>query len=157
MTKEKMRFTVKISGEDIGAVAVIIPPFDVPEVFGARARVPVCGTINGFPFRSSLMPMGGCHMMPVNKELRDGAGVKPGDVVDVVMQRDEAPRTVEAPPPLKKALGKNRSAKANWEKLPFTHKKEIARWIEEAKNEETRTRRLVKAVQVLESGTKWSG
>src|SRR5580658_10673998 len=98
MAKQKLRFKGKIAGNEIGAVAAITPPVDVPEFFGTRARVPVRGTINGFAFRSSLMPMGGCHMMPVNKTLCQGAGVKPGDIVDMVMERDTEARTVEAPP-----------------------------------------------------------
>ena len=87
--------------------------------------MPVRGTINGFPFRSSLMPMGGCHMMPVNKTMRE-AGVKAGDVVDVVMERDAEERTVEAPSELKKELAKSKAAQTRWEKLAFTHKKEMA-------------------------------
>ena len=106
MSKQKLRFKVKIEGREAGVVASIIPPVDVPEVFGTRARVPVRGSINGFPFRSSLMPMGGCHMMPVNRTLREGAGVKPGDNVVVVMERDDEVRTVAAPVVLKKALAK---------------------------------------------------
>jgi hypothetical protein len=157
MATEKLRFKVKIEGKEIGAVTAITPPVEVLEVFGTRGRVPITGTINGFPFRSSLMPMGGCHRMPVNKTLREGAGVKAGDVVEVVMERDEAPRTVEPPALLKKLLGKSKTAKANWEKLPFTHKKEIAIWIDGAKQEETRARRLARAMQVLEAGTKWTG
>jgi hypothetical protein len=82
MAKQTLRFKTKIDGREAGAVSAIILPVDVPEIFGTRARVPVRGTINGFPFRSSLMPMGGCHMMPVNKTLRDGARVKPGDTVE---------------------------------------------------------------------------
>jgi len=73
------------------------------------------------------------------------------------MERDEEKRTVVAPAVLKKALGKNKVAKANWEKLAFTHKKEMAVWIEGAKQEETRARRLAKVMQVLEKGTKWRG
>jgi hypothetical protein len=157
MVKQKLRFTTKINGREAGAVAAIIPPVDVPEVFGTRARVPVRGTINGFPFRSSLMPMGGCHMMPVNKTLRDGAGVRPGDTVEVVMERDDEKRTVEPPAVLKKALARNKSAKKNWEGLAFTHQKEMAVWIEGAKQEETRVRRLAKVMLVLERGTKWTG
>ncbi|HKN16345.1 MAG TPA: YdeI/OmpD-associated family protein [Candidatus Sulfotelmatobacter sp.] len=157
MAKQKLRFKVKIEGKDAGVVAAIRPPVDVPEFFGTRARVPVRGTINGFPFRSSLMPMGGCHRMPVNKTLRDGVGAKPGDIVDVLMERDEEKRTVEAPTVLKKALAKNKVAKANWEKLAFTHQKEMAVWIEGAKQEETRARRFAKVMQVLEKGTKWTG
>jgi hypothetical protein len=157
MMKQQLRFKVKLAGREIGAVSAITPPVDVPEFFGTRARVPVRGTINGFPFRSSLMPMGGCQMMPVNKTLRDGAGVRPGDIVDVVMEHDEEKRTVEAPAVLKKALTKNKVAKANWEKMAFTHKKEMAIWIEGAKQEATRARRLRKAMQVLEQGMRWTG
>jgi Bacteriocin-protection, YdeI or OmpD-Associated/Domain of unknown function (DUF1905) len=157
MTKQQLRFKVKLAGGEIGAVCAITPPVDVPEFFATRARVPVRGTINGFPFRSSLMPMGGCHMMPVNKTLRDGAGVRAGDIVDVVMERDEEKRTVEAPAVLRKALTKNKVAKANWEKMAFTHKKEMAIWIQGAKQEETRARRLRKAMHVLEQGARWTG
>ena len=89
--------------------------------------------------------------------MREGAGVKPGDMVAVVMERDDQGRTVDAPVVLQKALGKNKAAKGNWEKLAFTHKKEMAVWIEGAKQEETRVRRLAKVMQVLETGTKWTG
>ena len=157
MAKQQLRFKGKIAGREIGAVAAITPPVDVPEFFGTRARVPVRGTINGFPFRSSLMPMGGCHRMPVNQTLRDGAGVQPGDIVDVVMERDEEQRTVEAPAVLKKELAKNKTAQANWEKLSFPHKKEMALAVAGAKREETRTRRLGKIMQILKTGAKWTG
>ncbi len=154
---KQFKFKVRIEGKEAGVVAAITPPFDVVEAFGTRARVPIRGTINGFPFRSSLMPMGGCHMMPVRKTLRDGAGVNPGDVVSVVMERDEAERIVEAPALLKKELEKNKTVRANWEKLSFTAKKEIALSITSAKQEETRSRRLAKAVAILKTGKKWTG
>ncbi len=98
---KRLEFKAKIQGKEVGVVAAIAPPVDVPEFFGTRGRVPIRGTINGFKFRSSLMPMGGCHMMPVNKALCAGAGAQAGDIVDVVMERDEEERTVEAPPQLK--------------------------------------------------------
>jgi len=89
--------------------------------------------------------------MPVNKALRAGAGVDAGDMVEVVMERDEEERKVEAPPLLKKALAKSKTAQANWDKLSFTHKKEMALAIVGAKQEETRARRLTK------TGKKWTG
>jgi hypothetical protein len=157
MAQPKLRFKAKIEGKEAGVVAAIAPPVDVPEFFGTRARVPIRGTINGFPFRSSLMPCGGRRMMPVNKALCRSAGVKPGDMVDVVMERDEEERTVEAPPQLRKELAKSKKAQQRWEKLSFTHKKEMAISIREAKQEETRARRLAKIMQVLKTGTKWTG
>jgi hypothetical protein len=157
MAKLKLKFIAKIDGREAGVVAAITPPVDVPEFFGTRARVPIRGTINGYPFRSSLMPCGGHHMMPVNSTLCRGAGVKPGDRVEVVMERDEEQRTVNAPPLLQKELAKNKAAGANWEKLSFTHKKEMAQAILGAKQEETRTRRLAKIMDILKTGTKWTG
>ena len=153
----KLEFTVKLEGKEGSSVAWLNAPFDVVKVFGTRARVPVRGTINGFPFRSSLMPMGGCHGMAVNKNMRDGAGVEAGDTVSVVMERDEAEREVEVPPLLKKELAKSKTAQANWQKLSFTNQKEIALSIRGAKQEETRVRRLAKAMDVLKTGKKWTG
>jgi hypothetical protein len=157
MAKAELRFTAKIDGMEAGVVAAITPPVDVPEFFGTRGRVPVRGTINGYPFRSSLLPCGGGHRMPVNRILREGAGVKPGDMVDVVMEPDEEERTVEAPSVLKKALEKNQAAQANWQKLSFTNKKEMALAILGAKQEETRARRLAKIMEILKTGAKWTG
>ena len=157
MPDKKLRFQARIEGKEAGVVAAITPPVDVPEFFGTRGRVPIRGTINGFAFRSSLMPMGGCHMMPVNKSLCRGAGAQPGDIVDVVMERDEEERTVEAPPELKRELAKSTKAQDRWAELAFTHKKEMASSISGAKQEETKKRRLAKVMQVLTTGAKWTG
>jgi uncharacterized protein YdeI (YjbR/CyaY-like superfamily) len=73
------------------------------------------------------------------------------------MERDEEERTVEAPAVLKRELAKSKAAQANWEKLSFTHKKEIALAIAGAKQEETRTRRLEKIMRILKTGAKWTG
>ena len=157
MAEKKLRFAAKIEGKEAGVVAASTPPVNVIEWFGTRARVPIRGTINGFPFRSSLMPCGNARMMPVNQALRDGAGVKPGDVVEVVMERDQEERRVEAPPELERELAKSKKARERWGELAFTHKKEMAISISGAKQEETRQRRLAKVMQVLKSGAKWTG
>src|SRR5580693_7368082 len=96
------KFKVKLIGHEGTSVAALKPPFDVVEVFHRKSRVPVKGTINGFPFRSSLMNMGDGHMMAVNAQMRAGAKCKAGDVVDVVMELDEEKRTVKLPAYLKK-------------------------------------------------------
>jgi Domain of unknown function (DUF1905)/Bacteriocin-protection, YdeI or OmpD-Associated len=152
-----LKFKIKLDGMEGSEVAALNAPFDVEETFGTKARVPVRGTINGFPFRTSLMPMGGCHRMVVNKIIRDGACVKAGDTVSVVLERDEVERTINPPPQLKKELAKSKTAKANWDKQSFTNKKEMARSITEVKQEETRMRRLAKVMDVLKSGKKWTG
>ncbi len=155
--RRKLEFKVKLEGAEGSTGAALRPPFDVQEVFGTRARVPVRGTINGFPFRSSLMPMGGCHKMVVNQTIREGARVEAGDLVRVQIERDEQERVLEIPPPLRKALAQSKPAQANRAKLSYTHQKEIARSITDAKREETRARRLEKALEILKTGKRWTG
>jgi hypothetical protein len=157
MPEKRLRFKVKLEGKEGSEVAGLIAPFDVMATFHTKARVPVKGTINGFPFRSSLAPMGGRHMMAVNKTMREGAKCKAGDVVNVVMERDLEERTVEAPPELKKELAKNKKAQEGWKELSFTVKKEMANSITGAKREETKKRRLAKVMQILKTGEKWMG
>ncbi len=130
-------------------------PFDVEKVFGTRARVPVRGTINGFPFRSSIFPTGdGHHYMVLNKEVRAGAKVKGGDTISVQMERDDEPRTITPPAELARALKANKAAHAAWEKLSYTHQKEYASAVEEAKRPETRARRVEKTITELAAGKK---
>jgi hypothetical protein len=154
---KKLKFKVTLDAQEGGGSgAALAAPFDVKEIFGTIARVPVRGTINGFPFRSSLMPMGGCHRMVVNLALRQGAGVKAGDTVNVVMERDTAPRVVTIPSVLKKALAKNKTAQANWKKYSFSNQKEMALAITGAKQEETRARRLARIMDIVKTGKKWT-
>ena len=105
------KFSVKLIGQAGSQVAALKPPFDVVEVFGRKGRVPVKGTINGFPFRSSLMNMGEGHMMAVNAELRAGGKCKAGDTVKVVMELDEEERKVELPADVKKIVNSDRRRK----------------------------------------------
>ena len=103
------------------------------------------------------MPMDGCHKMVVNRTMREGAGVKAGDTVTVVMERDQTSRTVAIPPLLKKELAKSKGATAHWKLQSYTNQKEMARSILDAKQEETRARRLAKIMDVLKTGKKWTG
>lgn len=123
-------------------------PFDVETVFGAK-RVPVCGTINGAAFRSTIFRMHGEHFMVVNRELREEANAKAGDTVRIEIERDTAPRLVEAPADLLAALDDSQPAQEIWERISYTHKKEFVNAIEESKRAETRTRRIGKTIAEL--------
>ncbi len=151
---KKQKFKVLLEKDENSEACGIHVPFNVQEVFGTKARVPVRGTINGFPYRSSIMNMGNGQMMAVNKTLREGAKVKGGDIITVVMERDEEPRTITPPDDFLKALKANKEAKALWDKLSYTHQKEYAKAIEEAKRPETRINRIAKAIEMLAAGKK---
>ena len=143
------KFKVKLIGEPGKSTAALKPPFDVVEVFQTKGRVPVKGTINGFPFRSSLMNMGDGHMMAVNAQLRAGANCKGGDTVDIVMELDQDERKVDVPAPLLKIIASVPKTKESWSKLSFTHQKEWMRAIEDAKRPETREKRIAAMMDVL--------
>ena len=143
------KFKVELFGQEGSQVAALKPPFDVVEVFQRKGRVPVKGTINGFPFRSSLMNMGDGHMRVVNAELRAGAKCKAGDTVSVVMEFDTEERKVELPTYLKKLIAADPKAEEAWDKLAFTHQKEHVRAIQDAKREETREKRIAAMMDML--------
>ena len=147
------RFRAVVNRKEGGDVCSINIPFDVEQTFGARGRVPVRGTLNGAPFRSSVFRMGGdCHFMVVNRRMREAAGVQGGETVPVVMERDTEERTVEPPADFARALKSNKEARATWDRLSFTHRREHVESIEEAKKPETRQRRIEKSIQLLAAG-----
>ena len=84
--------------------------------------------------------------------MREGGQCGVGDTVKVVMEPDTAPRTIDPPPELKKALKSNQAAQASWDRYSYTHRREFAQWITEAKKPETRARRLAQAVEMLAAG-----
>ena len=127
-------------------------PFDVQKVFGSKARVPVKGTINGHPFRTSIIPQDSAHYLAVNKEMQKGANATAGDTVAVVMERDEAPRTVAVPKDLAIAFSGDTAAKSAFEAMSYSKKKEFVSWIEEAKRPETRAQRVRRSLEMLPLG-----
>ena len=135
-----------------GSVCAVSIDFDVEKAFGKRGRVPVRGTLNGAPFRGSLFPMGGCHFMVVNRRLREAAGVSGGETVPVVMERDDEPRVIDPPADFARALKGDEEARAAWDGLSYTHRREHVEHIEGAKKPETRRRRIEKSVGLLASG-----
>ena len=151
----KLKFSAKLvpAGAD-GNLCRLHFPLDVAQTFGTRARVPVAGTINGFPFRSSLMPRGGQHMMCINKAMQAGAKVQAGDTAHFVMQRDDQPRRVVIPPALEQALAAKPKAKAGFDQLSYSHQKEYADWIAGAKQAPTVQRRLKKLIPRLLAPTR---
>jgi hypothetical protein len=147
----KQTFKAKLIGKGPTGSWTFLPiPFSVEEKFGSKAQVPVCGTINGHPFRNSLMPEGdGTHLMMVSKILKEGAGCANGDTVSVVMDLDVAPRKATVPAELKVALKAKPAAKAFFEELSYSRQREYAEWVAGAKRPETKKARVAKAVELL--------
>jgi bifunctional DNA-binding transcriptional regulator/antitoxin component of YhaV-PrlF toxin-antitoxin module len=150
---EKQTFEVLLEKADDSRATGITVPFDVENIYGAK-RVPVKVSINNAGYRGTVCRMGGKYMMIVPKAFRDAAGVKAGDRVKVVMERDLDERAIEAPDDLLAALSSTAGAKAAWDKLSYTHKKEHVLAIQDAKREETRAGRIEKTLAMLISKRK---
>ncbi|HLP96123.1 MAG TPA: YdeI/OmpD-associated family protein [Saprospiraceae bacterium] len=130
-------------------------PFDVFELYGVRGQVKVKVTYDGVLYRGSMVKMGGdCHWLLVRKDIRKIIGKNPGDTVHVTVQRDTEERIVEAPEELKTLFEQHPEAKAYYDTLSYTHRKEYVQWINEAKRPETRQNRLLKTIEMLMSKTK---
>lgn len=130
-------------------------PLDVRAIFG-EARPPVRGTVNGTPFSSRVSVYGGKYYLGFNKDVRDAAGIRDGDLLAVELDRDDAPRELSVPRDLEGAL-EAAGLRGQFDSLSFTHRREYVEWIEEAKREETRARRLTKAAEMLRDGVKTPG
>ena len=147
----RKEFRTKLKGDDsrADASAYFTLPFDTRDVWG-KAKVPVKVTINGYTWRSTVGNRGGVQYIVVNTDARRGAGVRAGDFVTITLEPDSEKREIEVPVPLQRALGAKLTQKLNT--LSFTHKKEFVVWYSEAKQEETRARRVEKMKQMLSAG-----
>jgi len=135
-----------------GGGTLIAVPKEVSDRMGLKGMPRVQAAIAGQPYRGSLMPMGdGTYCLGVLKSIQEAARVKQGDTITVELELDTAPRVVEMPPDLAQAIGRDQKAKAAWDQLSYTNKKEMARSLEEAKKPETRERRLAAALARLRS------
>jgi Bacteriocin-protection, YdeI or OmpD-Associated/Domain of unknown function (DUF1905) len=134
------------------AAAIVLDDEQVAAVGEGAKRFPVLATVNGYTWRTSVSRMRGEFLLGLNREVRDGAGVKAGDSAQVELGLDTAPRDVEVPKPLADALDADPVASAAFAGLAYTHRKEFARWIDDAKRDETRQSRVAQALQMLHEG-----
>jgi hypothetical protein len=138
------------------AAAVVLDDRQVAVVGEGAKRFPVVATVNGYTWRTTVTRMRGEFLLGLNRAVRKEAGVEAGDTVQVELELDNAPREVEVSEALADALAGDPAARAAFEVLAYTHRKEYARWIEEAKRDETRQRRVTQALEMLREGKKRS-
>ncbi|PWT80096.1 MAG: antitermination protein NusB [Blastocatellia bacterium] len=140
-----------------GGGAYVVFPYDTEKEFGTKGKVPVSATIDGVADRGGLFAMGKpYHMLGVPKAIREQIEKGPGAIVKIVLWKDEEKREVEVPPEFK-SLMKKAGLLPFFEGLSFTHRQEYSRWITEAKKEETRARRVDKAIEMLKKGVRTPG
>jgi Domain of unknown function (DUF1905)/Bacteriocin-protection, YdeI or OmpD-Associated len=149
---DRLAFDAVIESAGPGGGAYVRLPEDAASVFGTRARFPIRATFNDIPYAGSTMPMGdGTFGVGILKSIRSAAGVDVGDTVAVVVERHTAERVVDEPAELAEALAESPGA-ARFEVLSFTHRRDHARYVAEAKKAETRRQRAARTVERLLTG-----
>jgi hypothetical protein len=139
--------------EDAGdGGAYVTIPFDIEKVYGKK-RVKIRAMIDGEPYRGTLIRMGTPnHILLILKEIRQKIGKSIGDEVKIDLQEDLEPRIIELPADLQDALSYAPQARENFNRLSYTHQKEYVHWINEAKRDETRLKRVQQTIAMLTQG-----
>ncbi|MFF2555198.1 YdeI/OmpD-associated family protein [Nocardia sp. NPDC058058] len=125
-----------------------VPP-EVVEALGEGARPPVTITINGHSWRSRIALMRGRHLIGLSHANRQAAGVEIGEQIEVEVELDTEPRVIEEPSDFAAALDADPIARAAYDNLAPSRKREHVISIESAKKPETRQRRIEKAITAL--------
>jgi len=130
----KLTYTTTITQQE-GMNATGIPvPADVVAALGRGKRPPVVVHVGGHSYRSTVAAYGDVFMLPLSQERRAAAGVAAGQTVEITLELDEQPRTVDVP---------------DFDALSPSARKEHVRQVTTAKAAETRQRRVAKIVAGL--------
>jgi hypothetical protein len=141
--------TIQKDGEK-NATGIQVPEDAIQSLHsGKKPKVRV--TLNGYSYRTTVAVMGGVFMIPLSAEHRNAAMVKAGETLDISLELDTEPRTVEIPSDLSAALLETPDGLAVFNKLAFSTQKEYVRQVESAKARDTRDRRIAAIVTKLQS------
>ena len=137
--------------EKTGFQTLLDVPEWVSEQLPSHVSTKVEGTINGHPFRAALEPgTSGSHWLRVNKAMLKGAGANAGDTVKLAILGPDPEPVV--PADLRVALTTSHEANTVWDDLTTMGRLDWIRWVESAKQPETRARRVIRTVEQLSSG-----
>jgi hypothetical protein len=136
-------------GNNVG----IVVPDEVVASFGRGKRVPVVVTIDGgYRYSTTLGSMGGRSMVSFNAATRAATGRGAGDEVEVRLDVDDAPRTVEEPDDLRAAIDGHAGARAAWDKLSPSHRRAHVDAVLGATADATPARRTEQVLAALTAG-----
>jgi hypothetical protein len=145
--------TLTMTLEQRGAAgAFLLSDEQVAAVGGGRRAFPVRVTVNGVTLSLRLARMGGENLIGLARAAREQAEVSIGSAYQVQIAADEVERTVEVPEDLAAALAADADARTAFDALAYSHRKEFARWVGEAKREATRAQRIATTVEMLRAG-----
>ena len=145
----RFRTTIELGGKT--ATGFQVPP-DVVEALGSGKRPAVTVRIGSYSYRSTIATMSGASYLPLAAEHREAAGLSAGDEIEVEVELDAAPHTVDVPEDFATALDAEPAARAFFDGLSNSNKKWHVLSVLGAKSDETRRRRVEKSVAMLREG-----
>lgn len=134
----------------IGGKAFVPLPFHPDEVWGAKARHCLSGTIGGRTWRGTVTKYGETHGLPIGPAWTRDNGLGAGDEVEVAV-RPEGPQIDSLADDLRTAIEASPQALAFFGGLTTFDRNNYMRWIDSAKRPETRMKRIVEMVRRLEN------
>jgi hypothetical protein len=143
-----MRFQAELESTGKTTAGFEVPE-SVVEQLGGGKHPKVVVTVNGYEFRTSIARMGGRYLLGFSAERRAAAGVSAGDVLDVDVVLDTAPRETAMPDDLAAALAQNPEATAFWNTLSLSKQQWHVLQVTGAKTAETRARRVAASIALL--------
>ncbi|MGH3863419.1 YdeI/OmpD-associated family protein [Actinokineospora sp.] len=146
-----MRFRAELESTGKTTAGFEVPE-EVVEGLGGGGHPKVSVTVDGFTFRTSIAKMGGRYLLGVSNERRAQAGIAPGQVFNVDVELDTAPRDAEVPDDLAAALAADAVAKGFWDTLTHSKQSWHVHQVTSAKKAETRAARVEKSVAMLREG-----
>jgi uncharacterized protein YdeI (YjbR/CyaY-like superfamily) len=94
---------------------------------------------------------GGAFIIPMNAAMRKATGKRKGAMLKVTLEIDKEPYKLNAE--FLDCLNDEPAAKKHFDSLPGSHRNYFSKWIDSAKTEQTKTKRIAMAVNAL--AKKW--
>lgn len=144
------RFTATLEARPRGGVLVRLP-FDPHDAWGRRARHDVRGTIGGHGMRGTLSIDDSEAWLELGPAWCRSPEVAAGRRAEVVVE-PEPPQLATVASDIAQAIEEDPTARETFGSIATFYRKGFIRWIEEAKQPETRARRIAATVDDLRAG-----
>lgn len=126
-------------------------PFDVNMEFGTRKQAPVKVWFDGHYERKSLLPKGGGkHRLSVSAAVRQAIGKSDGDMVNMIVEKDTDPRTVDLPEDLQWLLDNEPDVKERFIKMGYSAQKFFTDWVSSTSDPDSRVNRINKLFEYIQ-------
>jgi hypothetical protein len=141
-------FRTRVLQARVNATGLPVPASALDEL-GAGKRPAVVVTVAGYAYRTTVGTMGGQHLLPLSAAHRAASGIAADDEVEVTIELDTAPREAVLPEEVAAAFAAEPALAEAFGALSSSRQRALVDPIGEARTDETRARRVEKALAAL--------